>query len=139
MGHVRPASCMALHMPPPTTDRPLYAAAPPVLPNHHRAGQLRTLVTAADAPTKGGDGKPLPPAVVRGVAFDASGRFLLAGGEDKSAGLRLWDCATWELLQTMCVHVCMLDACTPYIKAAPCTQLASRLFLASTAPFNLPN
>jgi hypothetical protein len=44
----------------------------------------------------------LPPLThVRGVAFDASGRYLLAGSEDKAAGVRLWDCATWELLQSM--------------------------------------
>lgn len=39
--------------------------------------------------------------IIRGLAFDASGRYLLAGSEDKAAGLRLWDCATWELLQSM--------------------------------------
>lgn len=39
--------------------------------------------------------------LVRGVAFDASGRHLLVGSEAKAAGMRLWDCATWELLQTM--------------------------------------
>ena len=46
---------------------------------------------------------PVPPPLthVRGVAFDASGRYLLAGSEDKAAGVRLWDCTTWELLQSM--------------------------------------
>lgn len=38
---------------------------------------------------------------VRGVAFDAAGRYLLAGSEDKAAGLRVWDCSSWELIQTM--------------------------------------
>lgn len=50
---------------------------------------------------KRGAPRPAQPPHVRGVAFDASGRYLLAGAEDKAAGLRLWDCTTWELLQTM--------------------------------------
>lgn len=63
----------------------------------------------AEPPASGGKQKkkgkaaaePPAPPVLRGVAFDASGRYLLVGSEDKAAGLRLWDCATWQLLQAM--------------------------------------
>lgn len=55
--------------------------------------------SAAQQPPKGGS-KVSPP-YVRGVAFEPSGRYLLAGSEDKAAGLRVWDCATWQLLQAM--------------------------------------
>jgi len=41
-------------------------------------------------------------AAVRDVAFDAAGRLLLAGGDDKCA--RVWDAATWRLLQTWCAQ-----------------------------------
>jgi hypothetical protein len=77
----------------------------PPHPRHRcRNQQFKVLVDAAEDPTaqqqlKGGS-KGSPP-YVRGVAFDASGRYLLAGGEDKTAGLRVWDCATWQLLQAM--------------------------------------
>jgi hypothetical protein len=35
------------------------------------------------------------------VVFDAAGRYLLAGSEHKAAGLRVWDCSSWQLIQTM--------------------------------------
>ena len=38
---------------------------------------------------------------LRGVAFDPTGRRLLAGSEDKAAGLRLWECGSWQLEQAM--------------------------------------
>jgi len=41
-------------------------------------------------------------AAVRDVAFDAAGRLLLAGGDDKCA--RVWDAVTWRLLQTWCAR-----------------------------------
>ena len=71
------------------------AEAPPTEAAPASGGKQKKQGKAAAAP-------PPPPPVLRGVAFDASGRYLLAGSEDKAAGLRLWDCATWELLQTMC-------------------------------------
>ena len=107
-----PRGRMRWHMlPPPGRRQPPLARSPRCWPPTplgpwRRSGQLRTLVTAADTPALGGDGKPLPPAVVRGLAFDASGRRLLAGSEDKGAGLRIWDTATWELLQSMCAARC---------------------------------
>lgn len=50
---------------------------------------------------KGGQAAGAVAPVLRGVAFDGSGRFLLVGSEDKGAGMRLWDCDTWELQQAM--------------------------------------
>jgi len=41
-------------------------------------------------------------AAVRDVAFDAAGRLLLAGGDDKCA--RVWDAAIWRLLHTWCAQ-----------------------------------
>lgn len=70
-----------------------------------RTGQHHTLISkpeelapAAKQPAHAARGA-VP--FVRGVAFDPSGRYLLAGTEDKSAGLRLWDAATWQLLQSI--------------------------------------
>lgn len=48
-----------------------------------------------------GKGQQAAAPIIRGVAFDAAGRYLLVGSEDKAAGLRLWDCTTWQLLQSM--------------------------------------
>ncbi len=41
---------------------------------------------------------------IRGLAFDATGAFLVAGCDDKAQGMALWDATSWEQLQT--VYVC---------------------------------
>lgn len=70
-----------------------------------RSGKHHTLVTKPDTPAPAAQ-QPAHAAraaipYVRGAAFDASGSRLLAGSEDKAAGLRLWDSSSWELLQSM--------------------------------------
>lgn len=85
--------------PPPCSHRPPFPSAPP------RTGEHHVLISKADARAQG----PQDPGhaargsvpFVRGVAFDAQGRYLLAGSEDKADGLRLWDATTWKLLQSM--------------------------------------
>ncbi|PSC74264.1 tRNA (guanine-N(7)-)-methyltransferase non-catalytic subunit wdr4-like [Micractinium conductrix] len=70
-----------------------------------RTGEHHVLISKADARAQG----PQDPGhaargsvpFVRGVAFDAQGRYLLAGSEDKADGLRLWDATTWKLLQSI--------------------------------------
>ena len=110
---------------PPLTPLPVRLPSSPLLPSLPeccRTKQLKVLVRKPaeqapppePAPAPEGEQQPQqkgrkpprapapPPANhLRGVAFDATGRYLLAGGEDKTAGVRLWDCATWELLQSM--------------------------------------
>lgn len=64
---------------------------------------MHTLVSKPEAGQgqQQGKGQQAAAPFIRGLAFDASGRYLLAGSEDKAAGLRLWDCTTWQLLQGM--------------------------------------
>ncbi|KAI7842826.1 hypothetical protein COHA_003572 [Chlorella ohadii] len=66
-----------------------------------KAQKLHTLVSKPEAGQgqQQGKGQQAAAPFIRGLAFDASGRYLLAGSEDKAAGLRLWDCTTWQLLQ----------------------------------------
>ncbi|KAL4452620.1 hypothetical protein ABPG75_008282 [Micractinium tetrahymenae] len=70
-----------------------------------KTGEHRTLVTKPDQPAPAAQ-QPAHAArgaipFVCGAAFDASGSRLLAGSEDKGAGLRLWDASSWELLQSI--------------------------------------
>ncbi|KAI3432660.1 hypothetical protein D9Q98_004204 [Chlorella vulgaris] len=66
-----------------------------------RTQQHRSLVTKPAQPEPVQKGaRPAPP-YLRGVVFDAAGRYLLAGSEDKAAGLRVWDCSSWQLIQTI--------------------------------------
>lgn len=102
MHRMPPPPAQALPPPPPLSTPPLPA---PLLPIR-RAQQLRVLVSKPEPgqqQQQQGKGQQAAAAapIIRGVAFDVSGRYLLAGSEDKAAGIRLWDCATWELLQSM--------------------------------------
>ncbi|PRW61612.1 tRNA (guanine-N(7)-)-methyltransferase non-catalytic subunit wdr4 [Chlorella sorokiniana] len=97
-----PRAVLALH---PGGAALAVAVGPELRVYDTRAQKLHVLVCKPDAGQQQQQGKGQQAAaaapIVRGLAFDASGRYLLAGSEDKAAGLRLWDCDTWQLVQSI--------------------------------------
>lgn len=92
---------MAAHAPP-EQQRP-----PPPLAGCS-SQETRTLVSKAE-------GQKGLEHCVRSVAFNASGTHLLSGSDDKAA--TLWDCASWQRVQEMCVCPahragCLLSQCS---------------------------